>query len=107
MAGWHGKSLSPIRSQSQQAWCEVDKVDGCAVVTAGGEFDLHTAPSLGHAGEVAAELSPRVVVDLTNVTFLDPSGLDALLRTRTHADAIDGQVALAGAEGSVRSGRRW
>jgi anti-sigma B factor antagonist len=98
-----GKRPVTTRRRSPQTWCEVDQVGGCAVVTAGGEFDLHTAPTLGDAGKVAAEFSSWVIVDLTNVTFLDSSGLEELLRTRRHAEAKKGQVALAGAEGPVRS----
>lgn len=54
--------------------------DGCSVVTAVGELDAHAAPAL------EAEISPltgvaggRLVVDLTEVPFVDSTGLSVLV----------------------------
>ena len=59
----------------------VEREQGCAVVVASGEIDLHTAKGLRRALAVAVELSGHVVVDLTDVNFMD-SGLAVVLRAR-------------------------
>lgn len=58
---------------------------GRTVVAAAGELDVHTAPAL------QAELSPRsqqphaaLVVDLTDVGFIDSTGLGVLVTTLKH-----------------------
>jgi anti-sigma B factor antagonist len=90
-------------SHSEQAWYRIDQAQGCVVVTAGGEIDLHTAPGFDDAGQVAAQFSPRVVIDLSDVTFLDSCGLQVLLRMLTRASTKGAQVALVGAPGIVYS----
>jgi anti-sigma B factor antagonist len=82
------------RDAPEPAWFRVDEADGCAVVTAGGEIDLYTSPGLRNALAAAATLSPRIVIDLTEVAFLDSSGLGVLVRARSHARARHGSVVL-------------
>ena len=69
--------------------------DGSVVVGLAGELDLATAPAL------VAELEAlrggdagRVVIDAARLSFIDSSGLNALVAT---ASATDRPVALAGA----------
>jgi anti-anti-sigma factor len=79
----------------------VREVAGCSVVAAAGELDLWTCPALRRALYLAAESSRRLVVDLTRVTFLDSSGIGALLDAhlqRRHR----APVVLVGAVGMVR-----
>ena len=62
---------------------EVSRQGESVVASVFGEIDLATAPALVTAVEGALATSPateRVVVDLTEVTFLDSSGLNALVR---------------------------
>jgi len=54
-------------------------VDGCAVVVASGEIDLCTSPALSEALQQAAQESDRIIIDLTRVTFLDSSGMAAMV----------------------------
>jgi anti-sigma B factor antagonist len=55
-----------------------------------GEIDMAVADGLGEAIISALkDGSPRVVVDLTEVTFLDSSGIRALLMARKVADEHD------------------
>ncbi len=54
--------------------------DGDALVVAvTGEVDLSTASEVSKALELVSEQTSRVVVDLSAVTFLDSSGINALL----------------------------
>jgi anti-anti-sigma factor len=50
------------------------------VVTVSGEVDLETAPEVTRAIQLVPGHTSRVVADLSGVTFLDSSGLNALLR---------------------------
>lgn len=67
----------------------VEPRDDVVLVAVGGEVDLSTADQLSAAFLEAAELAGRdgvVVVDLTDVTFMDSSGLNALVKAskQTH-----------------------
>jgi anti-sigma B factor antagonist len=50
------------------------------VVTVSGEVDLTTAPELTRAIHLTSAHTSRLVADLAGVTFLDSSGLNALVR---------------------------
>jgi anti-sigma B factor antagonist len=78
-------------------------LDEYAVVWAHGEIDVATAPALMHelAGAVRGQRR-RDIVDLTQVTFMDASGLSALEIARRRAEAGNGEVRLVGACGIVR-----
>ena len=58
--------------------CRVEQVDDCVVVTVGGPVDTAVLPALLDALNVAAFFAPRIVIDLTRVTSLDPAALDNL-----------------------------
>lgn len=74
------------------------RADGApSVVTVSGEVDVHSAPQLrdgltsvlsasdNSASAAASSAASCVVVDLTGVTFLDSTGLGALVAARTLA----------------------
>jgi len=63
--------------------------DGTWTVTVSGEIDLATAPELEalfHGLDVV--LSDRVLVDLAAVSFLDSSGIRALVRANRQFGAV-------------------
>ncbi|MEE1787092.1 STAS domain-containing protein [Streptomyces sp. SP17BM10] len=73
-----------------------------AVVTAGGDIDLDTAPGL-HRDLVAALRSHQeVVLDLSGVEFMDCSGLGAILRAQQEADRRGARLVLRTAGRQVR-----
>jgi anti-sigma B factor antagonist len=79
------------------------QVDDLAIVSVGGEVDLETASQLGdHALEALRDVSPHVLLDLTDVTFMDSTGLKVLLSIQRRADLAGGSFAIAGASRSVR-----
>lgn len=59
------------------------------VVEVVGEVDMATSPQVALALEAAGETCRRVVVDLSEVTFLDSSGLNALVVARRALSARD------------------
>jgi anti-sigma B factor antagonist len=78
-------------------------VDGCLVVEVGGEVDMTSAPTLrdhllGHIGLG----EPCVVVDLSEVDFVDSTGLSALVVAYRQAQEVGSSLLVAGAQPSVR-----
>lgn len=56
-----------------------ESVGGCEVIRAVGEVDLSTTSELQAQFDALPESSKVVVVDLSQVTFLDSTGLNALV----------------------------
>jgi anti-sigma B factor antagonist len=75
---------------------------GVVVVAVAGEVDLLTAPELGKALQLVAEHTSQVVVDLTAVTFLDSSGINALLTGQRGLAARGTGFRVVAPEGPVR-----
>ena len=80
----------------EQASFGVEDHSGCVVVTAAGEVDVRTSPGLRDALQVAAKFAHRIIVDLTQVTLLDSTGLAVLVGARAHVRDREGVIALAG-----------
>lgn len=77
--------------------------DGYAVVCAHGEIDLATVSDLRQVlAEATAQPAPQVLVDLTAVTFMDSSGLHALISALRAAQSSGGDLKLVGAGSRVR-----
>lgn len=55
---------------------------GAVVLEIVGEIDMATAPDLARAIESGVDDADRVVVDLSRVTFLDSSALNALVHSQ-------------------------
>jgi len=109
---WGGRPpmAAPARNGAQSADRDedlasfrVEQMQGCAVVHAVGEIDLSTSGALGEAVGAAAELSSRVIVDLTQVALIDSTGLSVLVEAHAHAGANGGVVALVGPGRLVRT----
>ena len=64
-------------------------VDGTVAVAVAGEVDMDTAPALQTAVTTAIDDidSGPCILDLTDVTFLNPAGLTVLIAATTHAAA--------------------
>ena len=75
--------------------------DATQRVTLSGEFDISTASSLRHAlyDDVGSEV---VVGDLSEVTFMDSSGLRALLDVRAKLESDGRRLVLEGVPDQVR-----
>ncbi len=60
-----------------------------------GEFDLAGEPLfMRELGAAEAERPRRLVIDLSELTFIDSTGLWALLRAREHAHDADWELVL-------------
>jgi anti-sigma B factor antagonist len=92
--------LSPVHvidltaDDDDQSRFIVHRHHGCAVVEASGEVDIATSPQMSEAQRSALDYSPRVVIDLTNVTFMDSGGLNVLASGWQLARERGGDIAL-------------
>src|SRR5664279_867835 len=75
-----------------------------SILTASGEVDLDSAPTLSDVGErcLADPAIDTLLVDLSAVTFMDSSAIGSLVSLRNTAVGADKQLLLAGVSGTVR-----
>jgi anti-sigma B factor antagonist len=65
----------------------VESAGNACIVKLGGELDLYNAPQVRDAlTEACADLPGRVVVDLSEVEFIDSTALGVLIEARTKLD---------------------
>jgi anti-anti-sigma factor len=65
---------------------------GVAVVRLPDEVDLQSAAGVRDELLVALSRCPHLVVDATGVTFMDSTGINALVRAKDRAERLDGSV---------------
>ena len=74
----------------------VSEQDGQTVVRLEGEVDVYTSPRLDDCLQSLIEAGQRsVVIDLTDVTFIDSSGLAVLIKAHTRMGEEGGGLAIA------------
>jgi anti-anti-sigma factor len=77
--------------------------DGCHLVTIRGELDLDTAPALkGKLDELHDQSARTLIVSLEECTFVDSTGLQAVLQATKGLDDGGTELLLAGVRGAVR-----
>jgi anti-anti-sigma factor len=81
---------------------EVEDADGAdtPVLRLFGELDLVSAEAVQHA--LVALARSEVVVDLSQLEFIDSSGLAALLRARRRIEEAGQRLEIRGAQGATR-----
>nr|WP_308122460.1 STAS domain-containing protein [Streptomyces sp. WAC04114] len=78
------------------------EVEGIRVVTLRGEIDHDVQDVLSEALIVDdGAVPPRMVADLSDVTFMDSSGINVFVATHRQVSSADGWVRIAGAQPSV------
>jgi stage II sporulation protein AA (anti-sigma F factor antagonist) len=80
---------------------DVLATDQETVVVVRGEIDLATGQQFRDALLAASRESPRVLVDLSDVTFMDSAGVNALVAAY-HRVPPDGELRLAGLRPNTR-----
>jgi len=64
-----------------------------SIVACAGELDAHSAPLLeAQLGPLAAATGASIVVDLSEVGFIDSTGLGVLVTTLKHVREVDGRL---------------
>jgi anti-sigma B factor antagonist len=91
------KKYPPISGQTP-------KQDRSNVLPLKGEIDLHVSPTVAASLNAMIEKKPgRLVVDLSEVTYIDSAGLAALIEAMQKVKAYGGKFLLAGLQETVRS----
>lgn len=68
-----------------------------------GEIDLHVSARVAAAlGAMIEKKPPRLVVDLSNVSYIDSSGLAVLIEGMQNVEAYGGKFILAGIKENVK-----
>ncbi len=74
------------------------------VLSLEGEIDLHASPRVKEQLEpLIARKPPRLVIDLSQVSYIDSSGLALFIETLQRIQAYGGKFALCGLGPSVRN----
>jgi anti-sigma B factor antagonist len=77
-------------------------VDGMQVFELSGSLDIATSPTVrASLLDASARGDHRLIVDLTNVDFLDSTGLGALIGAQRRAKEFAGEVRLVVKEGQI------
>ncbi len=69
-------------------------VEGRPVVSVSGDVDLVSSPELRRVLDDALEVSPHVVVDVGDMSFIDSSGLSTLVDVQRRAREAGGGLTL-------------
>jgi anti-sigma B factor antagonist len=77
--------------------------EGVSIVELAGEVDLYTAPEVKRELlKVIEEGAQRVIVDLTDTTFIDSTTLGVLLGGLKRLRAVDGEIVLVCSDRNIR-----
>ena len=69
-----------------------------------GEIDLHISPNVTASLSMMIEKKPKqLIVDLSRVTYIDSSGLAALIEGMQNTEEYGGKFALAGLPETIRT----
>jgi anti-sigma B factor antagonist len=69
-----------------------------------GEIDLHVSPALTETLKAMTKKKPkRIVIDLSGATYIDSSGLAALILAMQRVEAYGGRFFLTGLHETMRS----
>jgi anti-sigma B factor antagonist len=99
MEGWDTMST---HNHHEDLQLHVRVADGIQVFTLNGSLDIATSPMVRAALlEASARGDHRLIVDLTEVEFLDSTGLGALIGAQRRAKEFSGEVRLVVKEGQI------
>jgi anti-sigma B factor antagonist len=80
-----------------------ERAGSCPVLKVAGEVDIQTSPVLhDHLTRVLDEGHTSVIVDLTDVTFLDSTGLSVLIAGLKRCQGSGGSLRVASPQPNVR-----
>ena len=72
-----------------------ESVDGASVLSVRGEVDVYSAPALSeNLTQLLHDGTRAIVVDLSEVAFLDSTGLGALIGGRSATESAGGTMAI-------------
>ena len=99
MPAYESSERPKLRSSPNLSFA-LDRHGGCIVLRVEGEIDLSNAGALGTNLRQLVE-TDHVVVDLTGVSFMDSTGVSALIASTKHAANSGTSMRVAGATRAV------
>ena len=82
---------------------QLETRNGVVRIAVGGELDMASAPALAGSLEGAESGGTHaIILDLRDTTFIDSSGLRAILKASQHAKSNGHQLAIVGVNPSAR-----
>jgi anti-sigma B factor antagonist len=96
--------LLPVFGTNSAAnWAKMALSGSVNVLPLKGEIDLHVSPRIARSlAGVTAKRPAHIVVDLTDVTFVDSSGLAVLIHGMQDVQEYGGKFAIVGLQENVR-----
>jgi anti-sigma B factor antagonist len=83
---------------------EVVRHDNATIVRLCGEIDLHQSPELHSTlAEYCAEKPPRMLINLSEVTYIDSSGIGSLVDIYRQLKKVNSKLILVAPSERVRS----
>jgi anti-sigma B factor antagonist len=80
------------------------KKDQNNILTLSGEIDLHNSPAVAASlKEIIARKPPQVLVDLSQVSYIDSSGIAVMIEGMQNVQKYGGKFGIFGIQDSVRS----
>ena len=77
-------------------------VDGIPILRVNGEIDIYTAPAFKDAiNELTAQGFANILIDMTDVAFMDSSGFGTLLSASKPLRPIGGTLSLCGCNEAI------
>ena len=90
--------------ETEPAACPMPRKDQPNVLPLEGEIDLHVSPNIAASLQTMIEKKPpKLIIDLARVTYIDSSGLAALIEGMQNVQEYGGKFALAGLQEPVRT----
>src|SRR5436305_12918920 len=90
--------------KTEPAACPMPRKDRPNVLPLEGEIDLHVSPNVTASLNLMIEKKPKqLIVDLARVTYIDSSGLAALIEGMQNVQEYGGTFALASLQEPVRT----
>jgi anti-anti-sigma factor len=80
----------------------IDHLDGLVHVVMSGELDVSSAAAAAALLDQARTASPNVIIDMSNVTFFDSSGLHVLMHLWRDVSRVGGKVTVQNPPMNVR-----
>ncbi len=78
-------------------------LDGIPVLDVVGEIDIYTTPQFKEAVSAAIdENKPAIIINMTQVTYMDSSGFGTLLSATKRLRPLDGALYLTGCNDSIQ-----
>jgi len=92
-----------VAPNNEPDYRESELVDGTKLVTLGGELDVFTAgAAVRELLEECVESAYHVVLDMSQVTFIDSAGIGLLVRTHRGLADVDRRLVLLRPDPNVR-----